>query len=174
MLCWVVLQYRLYCSSFLLRHNWLFLHISYAKMNTAFEWTLIRSFLAAFEHGSLLSAAKALRLTQPTLGRRIAELESQLCTTLFERTGRGLLPTAMALHLADSARAMEAAAQQLTRQAVGAQSKRAGPVRISARQPIACMLLPPPSGANAPGAARDHGRVGGEQCVEQFAQARGR
>jgi DNA-binding transcriptional LysR family regulator len=112
-------------------------------MNNAFDWTLIRSFLAALEHGSLLGAAKALRSSQPTLGRHIAELESQLGTTLFERTGRGLLPTAMALRMADSARAMEASAMQLARQAAGAQSKIAGSVRISASQPIACILLPP-------------------------------
>lgn len=112
-------------------------------MNNHFDWTLIRSFLAALEHGSLLGAAKALRSSQPTLGRHIAELESQLGTTLFERTGRGLLPTAMALRMADSARAMEASAMQLARQAAGAQSKTAGSVRISASQPVACILLPP-------------------------------
>jgi DNA-binding transcriptional LysR family regulator len=112
-------------------------------MNNAFDWTLIRSFLAALEHGSLLGAAKAIQSTQPTLGRHIAELESQLGTTLFERTGRGLLPTAMALRLANSARAMEAGALQLARQAAGAQSKAAGSVRISASQPVACILLPP-------------------------------
>lgn len=112
-------------------------------MNNTFDWALIRSFLAALEHGSLLGAAKALRSSQPTLGRHIAELESQLGTTLFERTGRGLLPTAMALRMADSARAMEMNAMQLARQAAGAQSKTAGSLRISASQPVACILLPP-------------------------------
>ena len=128
---------------FALLHNHLSLHTSYAQMNIAFDWTLIRSFLATLEHGSLLGAAKALRSTQPTLGRHIAELESQLDTLLFERTGRGLLPTAMALRLADSARAMETGAMQLSRLATGAQTAQAGAVRISASQPIACVLLPP-------------------------------
>jgi DNA-binding transcriptional LysR family regulator len=126
-----------------LLHNCLSAYTSYLKMNNAFDWTLIRSFLAALEHGSLLGAARALGSSQPTLGRHIAELESQLKTTLFERTGRGLLPTDMALRLADSARAMEAGAMQLERQALGAQSKIAGAVRISASQPVACVLLPP-------------------------------
>jgi DNA-binding transcriptional LysR family regulator len=112
-------------------------------MNITFDWSLIRSFLAALEHGSLLGAAKALQSSQPTLGRHIAELEAQLGATLFERTGRGLLPTPMALRLADAARTMEAGAMQLARQASGAQSERAGSVRISASQPIACVLLPP-------------------------------
>lgn len=112
-------------------------------MNNHFDWALIRSFLAALEHGSLLGAAKALNSSQPTVGRHITELESQLGTTLFERTGRGLLPTAMALRMADSARAMEASAMHLARQASGAQSRAAGSVRISASQPVACILLPP-------------------------------
>ncbi len=112
-------------------------------MNNTFDWTLVRSFLAALEQGSLLGAAKALNSSQPTLGRRIAELESQLGATLFERTGRGLLPTATALRLADAARAMEAGAMQLARQASGERSKLAGAVRISASQPVACVLLPP-------------------------------
>jgi DNA-binding transcriptional LysR family regulator len=126
-----------------LLHNWLTVHTRNSKMNNNFDWTLVRSFLAALEHGSLLGAARALQSSQPTLGRHIAELESQLGTTLFERTGRGLLPTAMALKLADSARAMEAGANKIARQASGAQSELAGAVRISASQPVACVLLPP-------------------------------
>jgi DNA-binding transcriptional LysR family regulator len=109
----------------------------------AFDWALVRSFLAALEHGSLLGAARALRSSQPTLGRHIAELEAQLGTTLFERTGRGLVPTAMALRLADAARQMEGGALALARAASAAQGELAGRVRISASQPVACVLLPP-------------------------------
>lgn len=113
-------------------------------MNEAnFNWTLIRSFLAALDQGSLMGAARALNMHQPTLGRHIAELESQLGLTLFERTGRGLLPTPDATRLAEAARAMAAAADQLGRQASGAQRVLSGTVRISASQPVACVLLPP-------------------------------
>lgn len=76
-----------------------------------FDWNLARSFLAVLDHGSLLGAARSLRTSQPTVGRHIAELESQLGVVLFERTGRGLVPTATATLLAHSARAMEASAQ---------------------------------------------------------------
>jgi len=69
-----------------------------------FDWRLIRSFLAALDSGSLLAASRLLNASQPTLGRHIAELESQLGVVLFERTGQGLLPTAMATQLAESAR----------------------------------------------------------------------
>ncbi len=113
-------------------------------MNTGdFNWTLIRSFLAALDQGSLMGAARALGTSQPTVGRHVGELESQLGVVLFERTGRGLLPTPHAQRLAEAARAMSAAADQLARQATGAQAQVGGPVRISASQPVTCVLLPP-------------------------------
>src|SRR5687768_3704359 len=112
-------------------------------MHSQFDWSLIRSFLAALDHGSLLGAARALGSTQPTLGRHIAELENQLGVVLFERTGRGLLPTEMAGRLADSARAMESSAHQLVRSVSGAQAGVSGTVRITASQPVACFVMPP-------------------------------
>ena len=112
-------------------------------LQTGFDWGLIRSFLAALEAGSLLGASRKLHTSQPTLGRHIAELESQLGLVLFERTGRGLIATASALQLADAARAMEAGALQLARSVTGAQSRTNGTVRLTASQPVACYLLPP-------------------------------
>src|SRR6478752_10167764 len=112
-------------------------------MTTDFDWRLVRSFLAALDRGSLLGAARALRSTQPTVGRHVAELEAQLGVLLFERTGRGLLPTPMAQRLAEAARSMESAADQLARSVSGAQASVTGSVRITASQPVACLLLPP-------------------------------
>lgn len=112
-------------------------------MNTHLDWNLVPSFLAALDHGSLLGAARALNASQPTMGRHIAELEAQLGVVLFERTGRGLLPTDTAIRLAEFARAMEAGAHQLARNASGAEGGVSGTVRITASQPVACILLPP-------------------------------
>ena len=111
-------------------------------MNTGFDWNLVRSFLAALDRGSLLAAARALGSTQPTIGRHIGELERQLGVVLFERTGRGLAPTATALQLAAAARAMEGGADSLARSVSAAQASVCGAVRISASQPVACSLLP--------------------------------
>lgn len=111
-------------------------------MALQFDWHLIRSFLAALDAGSLLGAAKVLNTSQPTVGRHVAELESQLGVVLFERTGRGLQPTAVALTLADSARAMESGALQLGRRLSSAQTQVQGTVRITASQPVANALLP--------------------------------
>ena len=112
-------------------------------MTSRFDWSLIRSFLAALDAGSLLGGARALNTSQPTLGRHIAELEAQLGLVLFERTGRGLIPTAVALQLETSARAMETASLQLARNVTGSQKRVSGTVRITASQPVACYLLPP-------------------------------
>lgn len=110
---------------------------------TDFNWALVPSFLAALDRGSLMAAARQLDTSQPTVGRHIAELEAQLGVVLFERTGRGLVPTAHAHRLAESARAMSGAADQLARQASGAQADTRGTVRITASQPVTCVLLPP-------------------------------
>jgi len=111
-------------------------------MNSAFDWSLVKSFLAVLEQGSLLAAARQLRSSQPTLGRHVAELESQLGLTLFDRTGRGLVPTEAALRLADAARAMQSGADQLARSVVDADRATSGTVRITASQPVACFVLP--------------------------------
>ena len=112
-------------------------------MNTEFNWNLLRSFLAVLDHGSLLGAARALGASQPTLGRHVAELEAQLGATLFERSGRGLTPTAAAERIAQAARAMQAGADALARSVSATEAAESGPVRISASQTVACYLLPP-------------------------------
>lgn len=112
-------------------------------MNSSFDWSLVRSFLAVLERGSLLAAARDLQSSQPTVGRHVAELQSQLGLVLFERTGRGLLPTEAALRLADAARAMQSGADQLARSVAGSDRSIAGSVRITASQPVACHVLPP-------------------------------
>lgn len=114
-----------------------------ASVRLSFDWRLVRSFLAALDHGSLLGAAKVLHTSQPTLGRHIAELESQLGVVLFERTGRGLVPTATALKLANAARGMADGADQLARTLIGTQAKNIGTVRITASTPMAVQILPP-------------------------------
>lgn len=108
-----------------------------------FNWQLIPTFLAVFEQGSLMGAARQLGSSQPTMGRHVAELETQLGTVLFERTGRGLAPTAAAHRLAEAARTMETGAHALLRSVSLTRNAVSGTVRISASQPVACVLLPP-------------------------------
>jgi len=114
------------------------------RMNPrAFDWTLVRSFLAVLDAGSLMGAARRLNAQQPTLSRHVAELESQLGAPLFERTGRGVTPTALALAIADDARAMQAGAEALTQRVAGRAAATGGTVRITTSQVAAVWLLPP-------------------------------
>lgn len=112
-------------------------------MGNTFDWRLVQTFLVALDRGSLLGAARQLGSSQPTVGRQIAELEKQLGAVLFERTGRGLKPTELALTLAGPARQMAAAALSLNQQLHSANDELAGTVRITASQPVACHVLPP-------------------------------
>ena len=92
--------------------------------NAGFDWALVRSFLAVLDAGSLTAAARRLGAQQPTLSRHVAELEAQLGAPLFERTGRGVAPTALAQALA------------------GRRAATDGTVRITTSQVAATYLLP--------------------------------
>lgn len=54
----------------------------------------LRSFEAVFRRGSVAAAAAELRRADSAVSRAIRELEAMLEVALFERTPRGLLPTA--------------------------------------------------------------------------------
>lgn len=110
--------------------------------NSSFDWTLVRSFLAVIDAGSLMGAARRLRAQQPTLSRHIAEFESQLGAPLFERTGRGVTPTAAALVIAEAARQMQDGADALSRALAGQLQSTSGCVRISCSQVAAIWLMP--------------------------------
>ncbi|MBL8769821.1 MAG: LysR family transcriptional regulator [Phenylobacterium sp.] len=111
-------------------------------MPGALDWDLLQSLHAVLEAGSFSAAARLRRLTQPTLGRHIDQLERQLGAPLFLRSPRGLQPTDLALafrpHLADMAAAAEAAG----RDASGVASGEGGVVRVAASDIIGIEVLP--------------------------------
>lgn len=112
-------------------------------MNNSFDWRLMRTFLAAMDKGSLLGAARELGTSQPTVGRQLSELETQLGAVLFERTGRGLRPTDVAHNLLPAAHQMAAAAREVDLQVNRASADLNGPVSLTVSQPVGCYLLPP-------------------------------
>jgi DNA-binding transcriptional LysR family regulator len=114
------------------------------RMDTnSFDWALVRSFVAVLDAGTLMGAARQLGAQQPTLSRHIAELEAQLGAPLFERSGRGMVPTRAALALADAARAMSEGAEAFAGALAGRRSATTGTVRITTSQVAASYLLPP-------------------------------
>lgn len=72
------------------------------------NWDDFRYFLAVAETGSVSAAARRLDTTQPTVGRRIVELERRLGSTLFVRGPSGYRLTDEGAQVRDRARTIEA------------------------------------------------------------------
>lgn len=106
-------------------------------------WEWYRSFLQVLESGSLSAAARALGLTQPTVGRHIGGLEAALGLGLFTRSPEGLAPTDAALALQPYARDIAATAAALRRAASGHGDGVQGTVRITASEVVGVEVLPP-------------------------------
>lgn len=108
-----------------------------------FDWNRARAFLATAEEGSYSAAARALSLTQPTVGRQVAALEEELEVILFERVGNVLELTDAGLELLEHVRGMNAAAQRLVLAATGQSTAIEGTVSIAASEAVSAYLLPP-------------------------------
>jgi DNA-binding transcriptional LysR family regulator len=108
-----------------------------------FDWNRARAFLVTAEEGSLSAAARALGMTQPTLGRQVSALEQELGVVLFERAGKGLVLTPSGLELLEQVRAMGNAATQVSLTASGQTQSVEGNVCISASEVYAAYVLPP-------------------------------
>jgi DNA-binding transcriptional LysR family regulator len=107
------------------------------------DWSLWRSFGAVVAHGSLSAAARALGLSQPTLGRHVEALEQALGMSLFERTLSGLRPTETALRLFEPVQAAETSLAEATLLAEGASAALTGSVRITSSTVMCHYTLPP-------------------------------
>ncbi|MCB6179358.1 LysR family transcriptional regulator [Rhodobacter sp. Har01] len=107
------------------------------------DWSLIPSLLAVAKHGSLSAAARESGVSQPTLGRHVAEAEARLGLVLFARTPRGLVPTDACLALLPAARAMAEAAYALGLAAAGREVRLKGAVRLTASRIVSAHILPP-------------------------------
>ncbi|MFC3612479.1 LysR family transcriptional regulator [Lutimaribacter marinistellae] len=108
-----------------------------------FDWNHARAFLATAEEGSLSAGARALGVTQPTLGRQVAALEAELGVTLFERVGKGLILTPAGAELLTHVRAMRDAATHLSLSAAGQSQDIGGTIRITASEVMCTHVLPP-------------------------------
>lgn len=111
--------------------------------SVTFDWNRARAFLVTAEEGSLSAAARALGMTQPTLGRQVTALEDELGVTLFERLGRGLHLTEAGLDLLAHVRAMGEAAVAVSLAAGGKAQSVEGHVAITASEVYSHWVLPP-------------------------------
>lgn len=113
------------------------------KSFTSLDWTLIQTFLAVAETGSLSAAARVLGTSQPTLGRKVREAEAALGVELFHRHPKGLVLTETGQEMLAPARAMREAAAQMALTAAGRDRALSGSVRITASAVVSHFLLPP-------------------------------
>ena len=107
------------------------------------NWEWYRTFLKVLETGSLSAAARAMGLTQPTVGRHVDSLETALSLKLFTRSFDGFAPTDAALELQPYAAGVAATAAALRRVASSHGSGVRGTVRLTASEVIGVEVLPP-------------------------------
>ncbi|MEM9971997.1 MAG: LysR family transcriptional regulator [Pseudomonadota bacterium] len=107
-----------------------------------FDWSLLQSFLAVAETGSLSGAARKLSLSQPTVGRHVQALEAQVGAALFARQARGMALSDAGARLVEPARRMAEAAGQLSLTAMGEGDGASGTVRVTASVVTAHNHLP--------------------------------
>src|SRR5688572_25202382 len=100
-------------------------------------WEDVKLFLAVAEARSLSAAARRLRVAQPTVSRRLADLEARLGETLFLRSVDGTAPTSFGESLVEPARRMAECAGDLERAALRADAAPRGVVRITAPPGVA-------------------------------------
>ena len=108
-----------------------------------FNWNHLRAFLITAEEGTLSAAARALNVSQPTLGRQVSALEQEIGLALFERVGTGLSLTTSGQQLVDYARQMAEAATGFSLAASGQSQLVEGTVCISVGELFAAYVMPP-------------------------------
>ena len=96
----------------------------------SFELRQLRHVLALAEHGSFARAAVALHLSQPALSRSVQSFERHVGTSLFVRSGSGVVPTDLGRLLIQRARQITELANDLGQQVMARRTLETGQVTI--------------------------------------------
>lgn len=110
------------------------------------SWDDARLFLAIAETGSLSGAARRLKLGQPTVTRRLAQLEYQVGNALFRRSVEGASLTSAGERLLSPAKKMAEWAGELHRAAEASDGAPRGVVRVTSSPFISFDFLAPFAG----------------------------
>jgi DNA-binding transcriptional LysR family regulator len=113
------------------------------KKAPVFDWNDLRYFLAVARAGSTNAAAKALRVNQSTVQRRLAALEQGTGRKLFERHLNGYRLTALGEDIRIHAEAVEAAIAALERRLAATETEITGTIRVTCAEGIASFLMTP-------------------------------
>ncbi len=104
------------------------------------DWSDLRIFLAVAQTGSLRQAAGLLRVTQPTVSRRLRTLEADLGLSLFDRDRDGHRLTAAGAELLPDIRAAETAVLRVEQRSLGLVGQFQETVRVEAGETAAVIL----------------------------------
>ncbi|MGI9490516.1 MAG: LysR family transcriptional regulator [Geminicoccaceae bacterium] len=105
------------------------------------DWNAFRFFVAVAEAGSLSAAARQLSASQPTVGRKIAELEEKLEVRLFDRLFSGYNLTPAGQSILELCLDMQSSALGIERLVAGQDQDLAGRVRISTTEGLGTYWL---------------------------------
>ncbi|MBS0409698.1 MAG: LysR family transcriptional regulator [Proteobacteria bacterium] len=108
-----------------------------------YDWNDVRFFLAVAQGGSTLTASRALKVSQPTVARRIAALEEALGVPLFERLQTGYAITEQGAALRAGFEAVGAAAEALGAAAQLQARRVSGVLRVTTNEVLANLTLAP-------------------------------
>jgi DNA-binding transcriptional LysR family regulator len=107
------------------------------------DWDDLRFFLAVARKGTLSGAARELRCTQSTVGRRLASLESGLGVRLLNRTPRGYVLTPAGESVLDHVKQLEVGALAVERIVAGRDARLEGKVTVACIESVANIILAP-------------------------------
>jgi len=109
-----------------------------------FDWNDLRHFLAVARHGSTLAAAKALRVSQSTVHRRLDELEKRLGRKLVVRQPTGYKLTELGRDMVTHAEQVETAAQDFERRVAASNTELTGIIRVTCPEVLGLKLMRSP------------------------------
>lgn len=104
------------------------------------NWSDLRVFIAVAQLGSLRQAAQMLGVTQPTVARRIQELEADLGLPLFERRREGHRLTVAGAKLLPVVQTVETAVLRVEKRSLDLLNRLRETVRVEAGETAAAVL----------------------------------
>lgn len=107
------------------------------------NWDDIRVFAAVAEAGSVNKAAVELKITPPSVSRRIEDLETRLEVRLFQRAPTGMTLTSAGKDLLDRAQSMQRFADDIERSVRARDRRDEGGVTIVAPDGIGSLWVAP-------------------------------
>jgi DNA-binding transcriptional LysR family regulator len=106
-----------------------------------FDWNDLRYFLAVARCGSTIAAAKALKVNQSTVHRRLNELEQRIGRKLVVRQPTGYKLTELGQDIITCAERVEEAVQAFERRVAASDTELAGIVRVTCPEVLGLRLM---------------------------------